>query len=322
MKRFFITLLFILAIPFQISYLYLKGNAQGDVAGIASQPATGSVNVSAYIGEYRFFLFGYTSPGALVTFNGQGIFDETYADNTGYYAFDDRFTPLSPREACLSAKDQFGRISTPTCLPPFPTEGNVNIGPVILTPTLSLDKPDYFVGDEVILSGQTIPNSDVNLSMFTKNQSTLAKIINFDYIIKPVEAFSIPKINVQSDSKGNFSISLPSSQSQDYRLFTQVDYQKNPSANSLALTVKILPIWMIIIKFFGFLWSIIQPRLLELAILAQIIGLTYYCLHRFFAPYFLSNNRAIVPYEDLYPVIEDDIHPMIEEPHPLMLNKS
>ena len=323
MKRFFVVLLLVLIIPLQLGYLYFKQPVQGEVAGISNQQSsTGKVTVSAYVGEYRFVLFGYTSPGALVTLNGQGIYDETYADHTGYYAFDDRFSPLSPREACLSAKDQFGRISAPTCLPPFPTKGDVSIGPVILAPTISLDKPNYFVGDEVILSGQTIPNSDIDLSMFTKRQSLLAKIFDIGNIIKPVEAYSVPKFSARSDDKGNYSMALPSSQSLNYRIFTKVDYKKSPSDSSVALTIKILPIWMIIVNFFGFLWALIQPRLLETAIFAQIIGLVIYFLRGFFTPFFLSNERSIIPYEDLYPVIEDDIHPMIEEEHPLMTNKN
>ena len=176
MKRYYL-LLFLTLFSLSTSYYLLSDQAllRQDSGGQVQSARTkkGDVTVSLSIGEYQFTLFGYSSPKALVTIEGLGIYDQTYADNRGYFEFKNRFSPFSPREACLSARDQFGRNSAPSCLPPFPTNRNVTIGPVILPPTLSLDKPDYFIGDEVILSGQTIPNSEVDLSVFTKNKSEI-----------------------------------------------------------------------------------------------------------------------------------------------------
>ena len=80
----------------------------------------------------------------------------------------------------MTAKDQLGRMSSPVCLPPFPVNYNVSIGPVIMPPTVSLDKKDYFMGDGVILSGQAVPNTDVKLSMFgeggKKNELIIKKM--------------------------------------------------------------------------------------------------------------------------------------------------
>ncbi|KKQ24139.1 MAG: hypothetical protein US40_C0011G0054 [Candidatus Roizmanbacteria bacterium GW2011_GWC2_37_13] len=312
-----------LVIPLQLGYLYLS-KEQGNIAGITTIE-TKSVLNSASIGEFHFSLFGYTSPLAEVSFNGQGISDQTTADTTGYFEFNNRFSPYSPREACLSSKDQFGRISSPVCLAPFPTQYDVTIGPVIIPPTISLDKPDYFTGDEVILTGQTIPGSEINLSMFTSQDSGrapsgLARMTSFwggvkrrlqNLLIKPVEAFSIPQLTAKSDSKGNFSISLPSSSAQNYRLFTQVDYQDESSPNSLALSLKILPVWMIIIKFFGFIWSLLKSRLLEVVILLEIVALLAHLIRIFLHPYYLSHNKAIILYENRLPVLEES-HPLVK----------
>ena len=62
------------------------------------------VRNSVSIGEFRFKLYGYTSPYAFITFEGLGIFDQTTANNKGYFEFNNRFSPFSPREACLSSK--------------------------------------------------------------------------------------------------------------------------------------------------------------------------------------------------------------------------
>ncbi|MBI5126830.1 hypothetical protein HZA76_00015 [Candidatus Roizmanbacteria bacterium] len=289
----------LLIIPLQLSLLYSSKLDQGNVAGIKTVTPKTIIN-SLFIGEFQFTLFGYTSPQAEVTLVGQGIADQTTADVTGYFEFTNRFLPLSPHEACLSSKDQFGRISSPTCLPPFPTQANVVIGPVIIPPTISFDKPDYFVGDEAILTGQTLPESPINLSMFTK----ASKFPAFS-LINPVEAFSLPKISALSDDKGNFSFILPSSQAQDYRLFTQVDYQELPSANSRALSLKILPIWMIIIRFFSFIWTILGRRLLEIVILLEIAGLLAYLIRTFFSPYHIARNRVLTLYKIPLPAVEE-----------------
>lgn len=173
MKRFLLVILLMIIIPFQLISLYSKNNQPGTVAGITEQQ---EVTNSASIGEYHFSLFGYTSPQAEVTFEGQGIYNQTTADNQGYFVFKNQFSPFSPREACLSAKDQLGRLSSPVCLPAFPTQYDITIGPVLIPPTVSLNNPStggaYYLKDEVVLSGQTIPNTDVSLSMFTKERDS------------------------------------------------------------------------------------------------------------------------------------------------------
>ncbi|MEK7597782.1 MAG: hypothetical protein AAB441_04020 [Patescibacteria group bacterium] len=309
MKRFLLTLLLVL-LPLQLGFLYLKTPSQspGTVAGITN---------SVSIGEFKFSLDGYTSPNALVTFEGMGIFDTTTADDKGYFQFNNRFSPFSKREACLSSRDQFGRLSSPVCLPPFPVNYNISIGPVIMPPTVSLDKKDYFMGDQVMLSGQAVPSTDVKLSVFGddgnksealnyksqiltsvipaeagiqtkiswipffKGMTSLFGAWNLKFrisdfaLVKPVEASTFPLLDIKSDSKGNFSINLPSSSPEKFRLFAQTDFKKSISANSVKLSLEILPVWMIIVKFFLFLFSLIKPRLLEILIIAEIIYIVY-----------------------------------------------
>jgi hypothetical protein len=339
MKYSLLTVLLIL-IPLQLGFLYLKNppESPGTVAGIGQ---TANIENSVSIGEFHFTLDGYTSPQALVTFEGMGIFDQTTADSKGYFQFDNRFSPFSSREACLSSKDQFGRLSSPLCLPPFPVNYNVSIGPVIMPPTVSLNNPlrqladggDYFMGDQVILSGQAVPNTEVKLSMFGedgKKNIVAAKenVIpvktgiqtkitiqkgnyrldshlrgndknNIFFFIKSVEAFTFPELVAQSDSKGNFSINLLSSNPEKFRLFAQTNFNKSVSPNSVKLNLEILPIWMIIIKFFLFLLSLLQPRLLEIFIIAEIIYILYILKGHF-------QKKAIILYQSHLLAIEEE----------------
>lgn len=309
MKRILISLMLVL-IPLQLGFLYLKNplESSGTVAGIKSYQSDKIIN-SVFIGDYTFSLFGYTSPYALVTFEGMGIFDTTTADDQGYFQFNNRFSPFSSREACLSSKDQFGRLSSPVCLPPFPVDYNVTIGPVIISPTISLNKTDFFLGDQVVLSGQAIPNSEVNLAIFNENGGGYS-FPSFSFI-KPVEAFTFPKITSRSDSMGNFSINLPSSSPEKYRLFAQVNYIKSISPNSVKLNLEILPIWMIILKFFQFLFSLLRPRLLEIAITLEILYILWVLRGHL-------QERAIILYQNHLPVVEQSHLPAIEEEKPLI----
>jgi len=281
MRNYFLNLLFLLILITAMGLINHASKNRYNIAGAKTNSY--EATISAFIGEYRFTLFGYTSPKALVTFQGVGIFDQTYADETGYFEFKNRFSPFSPREACLTAQDQFGRLTSPVCLPPFPVDYNVTIGPIVMPPTLSLDKSDYWVGDEVILSGQTIPETNVSLSTFTDEKNSLLSQIT-NKINPQVYAFSLPKLEAKTDKSGNFSIALPSSSAKKFRLFAQTQFQNKQSPKSVNLTLKILPWWMIIIKFFIFIWLLIKPRLLEIIILIEMIFLLAYFLRSHFHP--------------------------------------
>jgi len=290
-KSLLIIGLLIILIPLQLSFLYLSNSLKhsGSVAGLTNYQSA-SVNNSVFIGGSRLNLFGYTSPQGIVTFEGLGIFEQTTANNDGYFVFDVRFSPLISREACLSSKDQLGRISSPVCLPPFPEGDDVNVGPVIIPPTLSLDKKDYFMGDEVILSGQAIPNTEVTLFVFGDDK-------NFQ-VIKQVEAFTFPELLTQTDKEGNYSVNLPSSNPKKFRLFAQVNYNKSISANSTKLSLEILPFWMFIVRLFTSLLALIKPRLLEIAIISEIIFVLLMLLRH--------QNKAIVLYKNKLPIIKEE----------------
>lgn len=278
--------------------IFKKNQKFGDTAGIKTSQIQ-NVEVYAFIGEHRFSLYGYTSPFALVTFSGLGIFDQTIADKDGYFIFKNRFSPFSPREACLVAQDQLGRLTSPLCLPPFPTDYNVEIGPVIMPPTLSLDKNEYWVGDEVILSGQGIPNSTVNLSFFSQeNYQLIPNFLVKIFLLNPVYAQNPNTLETNTDNQGNFSINLSASQAKKLRLFTQINFDQKISPESRKLTVEILPWWGIFFKFFSLVFLIFKSRLLEFIILLEIIVLIAYFLRRYFHPQHLAiirrENLAII----------------------------
>jgi len=259
-------------------------------------------------GEIQFILFGYTSPKGLVTLNGMGIFEQTYADDKGYFQFNRRYSTLSSREACLTTQDQLGRVSSPVCLPPFPLNNDINIGPVIVPPTISLDKNYYYSGDEVILSGQTIPNIEVLFSTFIDEKKSLFPV---------VYAYTFPELTTKADNKGNFSLSLPSSSPQFFRLFAQANYKDGISPESIRLNLSILPIWMIVVQFFLWLLSLLRPRFLEIVALCEVILLLIYFLRRYLHPYVIARNRTLAIRQH-YPIVEEELSIVEREEHPLI----
>jgi len=290
-SKLFLALNFVfLVLLFSLLFDQQKAWEKKQILGMSKSYSTGAVTVSASIGNFRFTLDGYSSPGALVTIQGMGIYDQTFANRDGYFQFSNSFSPFSPREACLTAQDQLGRLTSPVCLPPFSTNRNITIGPVILPPTVSMDKDVYYVGDEAILSGQSIPNSQIVLSTFVKNKSP--RIIT--QIVKPVYADTIPQLTIKTDAKGNYSVALPSSSDEAMRLFTQTKYNEQPSAQSINLNIKIWPVWMMVINFFKLIFLLLKPRLLELIILVQLIGLIIYLLRRFLHPHVLARQRTLM----------------------------
>ena len=242
-------------------------------------------------------IFGYTSPQALVNLEGKDLQLQTNANNDGFFIFQNIAIGSLSLELCLTAQDQFGRISKPVCLPPLSNKNdyNLEIGPVLLPPTLSLNQPvaeeAYFIGSDVLLTGQTVPNSVVNLSMFTK-KSFIA--LQPSSLIKPVEAFSFPPLETSSDEEGNFSLSLPSTSSKTYRLFAQTTYRGFRSPDSFTLQLNIFPVWLFIVRFLVSLLLILKSRWLEISLLALFIFFLIKFLRRYFHPYIILKPKAII----------------------------
>ncbi len=294
-----------------ISLIYLCNkirldNYLSNIKGV--QTINHDVSVSASIGEHTFFLFGFSSPFAQVTLEGAGIYEQTTSDKNGYFTFANRFSPLSPREACLSSRDQLGRLTSPVCLPPFPINYNANIGPVLIAPTLSLNKPNYFVGDKIILTGQTIPNTDVNLNFYVdKSKSFINYLLAFS-LVRRAYASYLNGLTTKADSAGNFSFSVDASKPDFFRVFADSQFKQQNSPQSLILNLQLLPLWMIIVKLFLFIWAVIKSRLIEIIIVAEILYLLIYFLRQYFLPHKVVRQRAL----SLRPSQELALRPKLE----------
>lgn len=233
-----------------------------------------TIIVSATVGEPKLTLFGYTSPGAWVELKGTGVVEETISNSQGYFFFDRIFLPR-PRpeypELCLTAVDTQQRPSFPTCLPPLPVGPfNIQVGPVLLSPTISLEKGNFLPGEQVAAKGATIPNSEVTIFL-AYDPSSLPQFS----LISPVYAYSLPKYQIRSDENGSFEFNLPANQPTTWRVFAAAKLLGSPTPKSNTLTFRVLSwwqwLWEKIKLIFLSLLAFIKPYLWQLIILIEVI---------------------------------------------------
>jgi hypothetical protein len=210
----------------------------------SSKSASYEISISATIGEPKLTVFGWTSPQALVELKGQRVSELAVADETGYFYFDRVFLP-PPKpnypEICLSVVDRASRISSfPTCLPPLPPKlGEIRVGPVLLPPTLTLEKGEFLPGQQVKATGATFPKSKVKIFL-ANSASNLASHLPG---VKEAYALFLPQYEIQSDQQGNFEFNLPASYPQNWKVYATAEFQGSPSPKSVSLSFRVLGLW-------------------------------------------------------------------------------
>lgn len=242
-----------------------------------------SVTVTATVGEPKLILFGYTSPSAVVRLSGIGVASQTIADLTGYFYFNRVFLPLPTErwvsktkqelaypELYLQAVDTNNRVSSPVILPTLPIGPyEISVGPILISPTITLEKGSYSPGEQIIASGQTMPKSEVTIYLANdqqkKSSNWLWKMMPFS-LFNPQNAYAyfIPKYQIVSDDNGSFQFNLPNNLTEgnvDWKVFASSTYFESPSPKSNTLSFSVLSFWQ-------WLWSQIRN-----AVLAVIVAL-------------------------------------------------
>lgn len=206
-----------------------------------------SVTINAQVPANVVTIYGYTSPNSRVELNSSKAFAVTYSQSDGYFVFEQLIIPRESQELCLTSQDESNRLNNPTCIPSPPLTNNfTEIGPILLSPTLSLDIQNQYS------SGQSIPNSHVQVYLYQQSSP-----LN---LVKTVQAFSLPVFETKSDSQGNYSLNLPNTVATNYRIFATTQYfdSNSPKSNTLlyhpnytlSLLYFIIPLLIIIVSLF------------------------------------------------------------------------
>ncbi|AKM83258.1 hypothetical protein A2422_00095 [Candidatus Woesebacteria bacterium RIFOXYC1_FULL_31_51] len=226
---------------------------------------TPDITISATIGSPKMVIYGYAPSNSNVFLNSIGVSSYTQADNDGYYLFDAVYTyDFSYPEICVQAVDEKKRTTQPTCIPPLPAEKLIyEVGPIFLSPTISLSQNSVVKSEQAYVEGKTSPNKEVNIYI-AKNEN----LKSFS-LVDAVNAYYVPVFQSKSNSNGNFAFSLPTSDYSNYKIFVSSRFGDNLSAKSNTLTFVVTSkIESFLDRLLGF---ILKNKLLSIIILEILI---------------------------------------------------
>lgn len=264
-----------------------------------TQVSSRMITVTATVGEPKLTLFGYTSPSAVVNLTGIGVASQTTADQTGYFYFNKVFLPLPTirlvnetqkelayPELYLQAVDTNNRASSPVILPTLPIGPyEISVGPILISPTLTVEKGVFSPGEQIIASGQTIPNTEVTIYLANDQPKKWLdwfwKIIPFSFFNPPnTYAYFIPKYQIVSNNNGAFQFNLPNNINNGnvgWKVFASTSYLEAPSPKSNSLSFSILNfwqwIWLQIKNAVLALFVNLRPFLFWLIVLTEVLAI-------------------------------------------------
>ncbi len=151
-------------------------------------------------------------------------------------------------EICLQAQDSQSRTTQPTCIPALPVgQYYYQVGPVLLSPTLSLEKGEVIKGEQAAAYGKTTPLTQVDI-----------------YLAKE-------KSDIESDRNGDFEFNLPTQDTDQWLVFAGANIQgaASPKSNTLTFNIHsgIYRLWI----FLQSLLAVIRPHLLYFVILIEAL---------------------------------------------------
>jgi len=259
------------------------------------------------IGKIPFKIFGYAPSSTSVSLIGKNILELTSANESGYFEFNNVPLPEIKGEVgfypelCIQA--YFQESSTqPTCLAPLPV-GNKSyeIGPVVLSPILIIEKGETTTNSQIKAIGKTTPNTEVSIFLAKEEQKTnILDIIDKIKLIKTVSAYYLPKYQTVSDANGNFEFNLPTESSSRWRVFAASLFQGQNSPKSNTLSFLVVPQTLELIqKLISFIISLFSRWFFDLILLEIIVALILFRAIRKTKSKITNSNKQITRLQKL-----------------------
>lgn len=192
-------------------------------------------------------IFGYGPPNIPVSLVGKNILELTTSNEIGYFEF--KNIPLPEIKGLLKLYPEFclqgyykESSTQPVCLPRLPV-GNLeyNIGPVILSPIIIIEKGEIASGEQVKATGKTTPNSEVSIYLTKEEKKTFFNFFEEIKFIKTASAYYLPRYQTISNENGDFEFNLPSESPAKWRLFSAASFQGQNSPKSNTLSYLVIP---------------------------------------------------------------------------------
>lgn len=204
----------------------------------ATTPQASPVAPTKRYKQQALTIYGFGPINSEVTLKGFGVSEKVSSNSDGLFRFTEIYSlTYTYPELCIQAIDDQNRTTQPSCIPALPSNSLIplEVGPVLLSPTISLSESRVKEGGQSVLSGKTTPNTKVNI-FIAKKQQPLSKIS----LVKDVSAYSLPIVDTKSNEKGEYEISLPTGESAEFRLFASTKFGADNSAKSNTLTFSVL----------------------------------------------------------------------------------
>lgn len=261
-----------------------------------------TVTITATVGEPKLTIYGYTSPYAQVQLQGIGVAHQVSANQEGYFVFNRVFLPdptlrwvsenkkeTTYPDLYLLSLDTEQHTSAPLFLPPLPTGPyEITVGPVTLSPTITLGKGSFNPQEQIVAQGQAIPHSQVRIYLannfenkpfglllwFQRFLKTLFSFSPLAYLFPyQTNAYFIPEYQIEVNETGRFQFNLPATDPATWRVFASAYFLDaySPKSNTLSFQVLNRLQWLLekLGAFFGALWHLIKPIFWWIVILLQ-----------------------------------------------------
>lgn len=207
----------------------------------------------ATVGKSYLSIYGYGPTNSEVSLRGFGVSEKTISDNTGLFRFGSVYNfSYSYPELCIQAVDFENRVTQPTCIPALPNNSIIplEVGPILLSPTLSLSGNKIIAGENSYLSGKTTPNTEVNIYLAGS------------------KGYFLPVLGISSDAVGEFDINMPTSDIAEYKVFASTKFGGNLSAKSNTLQFVVISS---VVSFFQRIWNFLLQNKIMIFIIAEVL---------------------------------------------------
>src|SRR3989344_2457665 len=203
---------------------------------------TEKVGVTAQIpASANVRIFGYTSPLSIVQITGTKSYGQTNSDQTGYFQIEELAVSTRTTELCGITIDRDRRIGFPVCFPVYPNRDS-EIGPILLSPTLSISAKTIWQNQIEYAMGKTIPGQTVSIGLFESATSSIPDRVAhlLDKFVHPYAyAGPLPLLETTSDKEGYFSFSLPTAKAYTYRVFVGTNFEGSATPKSSTISYSV-----------------------------------------------------------------------------------
>ena len=230
------------------------------------------VTQSATIGQVALNrLYGWGAPNIKITVSGIGVSATTTSQPNGYWEFINLYLPR-PTYSALGGGLYFPEIcvqgfenevaTQPSCIPAYLAEDlPEEVGPVLLSPTLTVENSYAELGAQVLASGRTTPNSTVYINLANENR------VNFFSIVRQVSAYYVPSYEIKADDRGYYEFNLPSESPDSWKIYATAEILGAPSPKSTTLDFFALS------DFWAFVRKVLQAMQIGRFSFAYVVGL-------------------------------------------------